>query len=185
MRLYLVRHPPPIVATGTCYGNSDLPVRPQEDAVVVERLLPELPPAALLFSSPLARCAGLAERLAHARGGTPVIYDARLVEMDFGEWELRSWNDIPRAEIDAWCDDCLAYRPGGGETVLEVAQRVATFRSDLERRRVTEAIVICHGGTIRMLQASAYSESVTEMARHAFGMASIISYGSMQILDLP
>jgi alpha-ribazole phosphatase len=183
MRLYLVRHPPPIVSTGTCYGSSDLPVRPQEDAAAAERLLPVLPPTALLFSSPLARCTGLAERLAHARG-TPVIYDARLTEMDFGEWELRSWNDIPRAEIDAWCDHRLTYRPGNGETVLEVAQRVAAFRGDLEQRRVTEAIIICHGGTIRMLQASACSESVAEMGRHAFDMASIISYGSMQILDL-
>lgn len=185
MRLYLVRHAPPVVSTGTCYGRSDLPVLPADTAAAAERLLPQLPRDAALFSSPLVRCADLAERLSRQFNAFPVIFDTRLVEMDFGAWELRDWNDIPRTDIDAWCENRLAYRPGGGETVLEVAQRVLAFRHDLERNQVAQAVVVCHAGTIRMLQASACFESVADIARHAFGIPSTVGYGELQILDLP
>lgn len=183
MRLYLVRHPPPVVMTGICYGSSDLPVLPEEDAAAAQRLLQQLPPSAALYSSPLARCVGLATILSRKFDTAPVIFDQRLVEMDFGAWELHDWNDIPRTEIDAWCENRLRYRPGGGETVLEVAQRVLSFRRDLEQRATREAVVVCHAGAIKMLQASACCETVADIARHAFDMRSTIGYGELQILD--
>lgn len=47
--------------------------------------------------------------------------------MGFGAWEMRAWNAIPRAEVDAWAADLLHYRPDGGENVLDMACRVAAF----------------------------------------------------------
>ena len=44
-------------------------------------------------------------------------FDARLAELDFGHWEMQSWDGIPRAEVDAWAADVAHYRPGGGESV--------------------------------------------------------------------
>jgi alpha-ribazole phosphatase len=185
MRLYLVRHPPTVVAAGVCYGSTDLDVLPAEHAAVAERLSPLLPRAARLFSSPLARCAGLATLLADALGSLPPTFDQRLVEMDFGAWEMRAWNDIARGDIDAWCADRLAYRPGGGETVLQVAQRVLSFLRDLETQRTGSAIVVCHAGTVRMLQASASFSAAADVARHAFDQPSSIGYGELHILDFP
>ena len=47
-----------------------------------------------------------------------VRLDARLVELDFGSWEMHHWDTIPRAQIDAWAADVALYRPGDGESVL-------------------------------------------------------------------
>jgi alpha-ribazole phosphatase len=131
MRLYLVRHGRPDVAPGICYGSTDLAVSPQEHARVAAALTPLLPELAPVFSSPLRRCSELASRLALSLGSGNVIYDERLVEMHFGDWEMRAWDDIPRAHIDAWAGNVAAYQPGGGECVLQVAQRVRAFHDEL------------------------------------------------------
>lgn len=182
MHLYLIRHPRPIVAPNVCYGRTDLAVDEAELASVKDALLPLLPQQARIFSSPLRRCAALAVRVAQALDCTPV-YDERLCEMHFGEWEMQSWDDIPRADIDAWTNDLTGYRPGGGETVLEVAQRVRAFRDDLAGLDVEHVVVICHAGTIRLLSACEHGLSVPEMARYAAQKAHRIRYGELLIVD--
>lgn len=152
MELILVRHPQPDVAPGICYGSSDIPAAAAALAEGYAQLAAELTPALAagmrLYSSPLRRCTGLAALLG---GFTP---DARLVEMDFGAWELRAWSDIPHNEVDAWAADLLDYRPGGGETVREVAARVQSFLDELRH----DAIIVCHAGTIRLISAMAAGE---------------------------
>lgn len=183
MRLYLVRHPQPLVAADLCYGSTDLAVAEQEHARVLSCLLPDLPQAAPLFSSPLQRCAALANRIAVAHGGAAVTHDARLAEMHFGAWELRAWSDIPRTEIDAWADDLVGYRPGGGESVLQMAQRVHAFHDDLMRLRPESAIVVCHAGTIRLLLACQRALALAEMALYAAQTRHKIAYGEVTVLD--
>ena len=98
MRLHLVRHPKPLIESGICYGWLDCPA---EDArSVAGMLLAELPCGLPVWSSPLRRCRELAAYL-HAR---PMI-DDRLAEMHFGAWVGQRWDDIPRAELDAWAAD--------------------------------------------------------------------------------
>ncbi len=174
MRLYLVRHPQPVIDAGICYGSSDLPVLAQEHERAVARLQAELPRQAHLFSSPLLRCAELAQRLARQLDCNTLVFDRRLVEMDFRNWEGRRWDDIARTEIDAWCDDPLAYRPGGGESVLEVAERVIAFYRELQQYEIAQATVICHAGTIRMLQACARHASAATVGQDAFENRSTI-----------
>ncbi|HJW55981.1 MAG TPA: histidine phosphatase family protein [Burkholderiaceae bacterium] len=190
MRLFLIRHPEPQVAPATCYGNSDLPVSPQAHARAWAALHPQLnnntlgTPGTPLFSSPLRRCAELADMLGDTLGGKPVTMDARLKEMHFGTWELRRWSDIARAEIDAWADDVLTYRPGGGETVMEVAERVQAFQRDLMHRQLEQAIVVCHAGTIRMFLALQHGLPLAAAAQHAARHPHAIGYGELTILDI-
>ena len=184
MRLYLIRHPKPIVAPDTCYGSSDLAIAPQEHARVSEALISTLPKGIPIYSSPLRRCAELAQAIADALGCAPVIFDARLVEMHFGDWELRAWSDISRMEIDAWASDMVAYRPGGGESVIQMAQRVRAFHDDLLRQRIECAIVVCHAGTIRLSLACQRGLSLAEMASHAAQTPHSIAFGEVLALDL-
>jgi alpha-ribazole phosphatase len=190
MRLILVRHPLPLVAPGVCYGSSDLPAAQDDIQRVHAALLASasIPPGTPVYASPLQRCAVLAGRL-----GVHTL-DARLAEMDFGAWELRSWDDIPRAEIDAWAADLANYRPGGGESVLQVAARVAAFRAELLDRSKHEhdhghrrAAIICHAGTIRLLMAlEAGLEAglpLDEIALRAAAAPHKIAYGETVILE--
>jgi alpha-ribazole phosphatase len=174
MRLYLVRHLPPLVDAGVCYGRTDLATDPAAQALALPALRAALPDAPI-YSSPLQRCAVLADAL-----GGPVTFDARLAELDFGAWEMQRWDDIARAEIDAWAADVVFYRPGGGESVADMAARIAGFCADVD---VPEAIVICHAGAIRLCMAHRDGLSVPEMAKAAAAHPHRIGYGEIVILD--
>lgn len=172
-----------MVAAGICYGCTDVAVAAGERQRILSSLLPALPHQAPLFSSPLQRCAGLAAELAGALGGEPPILDARLQEMNFGYWEMRAWDDIPHAEVDAWAADPARYRPGDGESVLQAAQRVRAFHDELMQLRPDGAIVVCHAGTIRLLLACRQALPATEIALHAARTPHIIAYGKLLVVD--
>jgi len=180
MSLILVRHPQPLVASGICYGRTNLAVAPEEQARKLAALIKTLPENAALFSSPLQRCAGIASQLPQQ----PVILDARLVEMDFGAWEMQPWDDIPRADIDAWAADLIEYHPGGGESLLQMAARVQDFYADFQRQQGADSsIIICHAGTIRLLCAFHAGLPLRDAALHAAQTPHKIAYGASVILS--
>ena len=107
-RIYLIRHPRPEVDAGICYGRSDLGLA--EDAqACAQGLLPLLPKDIAIYASPLSRCRHLAEQLHPSPH-----YDQRLLEIDFGQWEMQAWHNIARSAFDAWAADPLDYVPPGG-----------------------------------------------------------------------
>jgi alpha-ribazole phosphatase len=183
MRLLLVRHPPPSIAPGICYGSTDLAVAPNELARVVAALSNTLPTGVPLFSSPLRRCSDLANALAASLGAAAPTVDARLAELDFGAWEMRRWDAIARAEIDAWAVDVVHCRPGGGESVLAMAARVRSWHADLLRLGHASAIVVCHAGTMRLLACCDGGLSLRDMALQAASQRHDIAYGSVVLLD--
>lgn len=205
MRLYLIRHPQPVVAAGVCYGSSDIIVTPQECERVVNAFTSDmtnepanewcngsmnglatssvlLPRGLPIYSSPLRRCAGLAQQLYARLDGVSLSFDPRLEEMGFGAWELRAWDDIARSEVDAWAQDVTGYRPGGGESVMDMAQRVGAFYQEAQVAG-GERIVVCHAGTIRLLLACRQGGSVESIAQRAGQVQVKVGYGQMVMLD--
>ena len=57
--------------------------------------------------------------------------DDRLAEMNFGDWEGRPWDSIPRLEIDAWAADVAGYAPPGGESPRDLQRRALDFVASL------------------------------------------------------
>jgi alpha-ribazole phosphatase len=178
MRCYLVRHPKPLVPGNTCYGSTDLTVHPDEQASVMAALFRTHPKGLPLFYSPLERCAGLAAGLADALGCASLNLDPRLVEMDFGKWELCAWDDIPRNEIDAWAGDTAFYRPGNAENVFDMARRIQAFHGELMRLQ-QDCIVICHAGPIRALLACRHHASIEQIAHVAAATPSQVGFGEV------
>jgi alpha-ribazole phosphatase len=180
VNLYLVRHLAPQVGPGVCYGQTDLPVDPALQAAALPALRAQLPDGAAIYSSPLQRCA----QLAAALGGSAVRIDPRLAELDFGSWEMRHWDDIARTEIDAWACDVAMARPGGAESVYDMALRIDAFFTDLIKAPEASVIVICHAGTIRLLTARLRGLSPVDMARAAAERAHHIAYGAIISLNV-
>jgi alpha-ribazole phosphatase len=181
VKLHLVRHPQPAIAPGLCYGASDVAVDEAELARVHASLRAAgLPGTLPVYASPLQRCALLARRLQpHS-----LHLDARLAEMDFGSWELRAWDAIPRHEVDAWAADLLHDRPGGAECVLDVARRVAAFIVDLRQAGHAQAVLVCHAGTIRLLSAMRAGLPLEEAALNAARSPHRIAYGAVFVLEV-
>jgi alpha-ribazole phosphatase len=178
MRLHLVRHLAPLVDAGVCYGRTDLATDPAAQILALPALRAALPRDVPIYSSPLQRCLVLAEALA----GNAVIVDTRLAELDFGSWEMQRWDAIPRTGIDAWAEDVAAYRPGGGESVDDMAARIAGFYADILQSNASEAIVVCHAGAIRLLSARAAGMDPQQMARAAAAHPHRIAYGEIVTL---
>jgi alpha-ribazole phosphatase len=183
MRLHLIRHPPPEIEAGICYGRSDIPARTGEAEKLIDTLLPSLPARSPVFSSPLQRCSELAVRLADALHAPAPVHDMRLAEMHFGEWELRGWDAISRADIDAWAADLVSYRPGGGENIIEVAARLHAFLEDAKGMRADDIIVVTHAGVIRLLLEIGNGADVKAAALAAARTRRDIGYGELVVLD--
>ena len=146
MILHLIRHPRPLIEPGVCYGSLDVAAENAEAHAA--RLRAELPPGLPLWSSPLQRCRALAEAL-HAAPR----FDARLAEMDFGDWEGRLWDAIPRQQLDAWAADVAGYAPPGGESPLALQARALALVEALQALDLPDAVLITHAGVMRVLVA--------------------------------
>lgn len=169
MRLWLIRHPPPAVLPGTCYGATDLPLA-DDPAVHATALRPLLPTGVPVYSSPLTRC----RRLAQALHPAPV-FDARLRELDFGAWEMRPWDSLDRTLLDAWAADPFHFIPPGGEAVASLRARVADFLVGLPG----EAILVVHAGVIKVCAAELAGEEDWFSLRFDYGKASLIENGRL------
>lgn len=141
--MILLRHPTPDVAPGTCYGRLDIGVAKGAGREIA-RALDRLGPVTRLYSSPARRCTALSGAIGRARG-VEVVADARLLELDFGDWEGRLWRGIDRAETDLWTSDSFNRRPPGGESFAELSARVRAALTEIG----DDAVVVTHAGPIR------------------------------------
>lgn len=145
--VWLVRHAVPLIAPGTCYGRLDMPADATATQQAAEALAAALPTGTVVWSSPRKRCTALANALLSLRPDLSYRQDARLAEMDFGGWEGRAWDALPRAALDAWTADFAHHTPGGGESVAVFMARVAAAWDTLPPDG--PVAWIAHGGVAR------------------------------------
>lgn len=98
-----------------------------------------------VWTSSLSRCRRVGEVLVTL--GFAHRVDDRLREMDFGHWDGRLWDDIPRQQIDEWIEDFAGHAPGCGEALADVIARAREFVHDTAEDRV----IVGHAGWISAL----------------------------------
>ena len=82
-----------------------------------------------VVSSPLQRAMETATAIATALD-CGVDVDDRLIEMDYGEWDERSFGDFPAEDLARWRRDA-SFAPPGGESLVDVGARVAPLCESL------------------------------------------------------
>ncbi|HEY6899774.1 MAG TPA: alpha-ribazole phosphatase family protein [Puia sp.] len=151
--IYLIRHTTPAVDKGICYGQTDLGITPTFDAEaeVIRGVLPEPGVIGSVYSSPLQRCTLLARHLFPTTG---LSLRPSLMELHCGEWEMRHWDDLPREEIDPWMADFVNIRVPGGESYVDLHDRVTRCWMEITSGAAERsAAVVAHGGVIRSILA--------------------------------
>jgi len=148
MEIYIIRHTTPDIEKGICYGQSDLDVANSFESEVSQILRKVTSNTdTKVYSSPLKRCTKLASKFSNE-----IITDDRLMEINFGDWELKKWDDIPRKESDPWMNDFVNVTTPNGETYKEMFQRVNEVFSEITSKNEAKKIIIAtHGGVIRCI----------------------------------
>ncbi|ARV13896.1 alpha-ribazole phosphatase [Polaribacter sp. SA4-12] len=148
MEIILIRHTTPKIAKGICYGQADLDITD----TFLEEIKPIIKEVSvnndeiIYYSSPLKRCKKLAEKLSNK-----VIFDDRLKELDFGDWELQNWNDINKEELDHWMNNFVKVATTNGESYLDLHARTTDFLLDIAKQKHKKVVIITHAGVIRSL----------------------------------
>ena len=166
-----IRHTSVDVEPGTCYGQTDVPLKDtfvQEAEIVKDKLSHELIDAA--YCSPLSRCV----RLARFCGFEHPIIDPRLMEMNFGDWEMKKYDEIDDPRLQLWYDDFLNFVPTGGESSMQQRDRLKSFLDDLKKRHSdtpgATIAVFTHGGIIihamTLLQGMTYPEAFAHQPKY-------------------
>ena len=138
------RHARPSGVEGRCIGRTDVQVDRRKSKRLAHRIRAwarRHGAARVVITSQLQRGADVGRWL--ARWGWQHRLDARLLELDFGDWDGCDWAAVPLAQIDAWCADFAHHRAGGSEPVVALLARCAAFIEDSP-----EACVVGHAGWI-------------------------------------
>lgn len=150
MVVHLLRHTVPEIEKGICYGQADVGLANSfaKELATIQSKVNDLPIDGF-FSSPLQRCAILAQALCTSE--KQVHYDKRLMELDFGQWELKKWDEIsPSNEAKKWFADYVNESCPGGESYQDLLQRVKEFLTYIKTfATLNEPLVVTHAGVIR------------------------------------
>ena len=183
-RLLLVRHTAVDVSyAGRCYGATDLDLS-QEGHAHVHEVAAEIAvyKPHRVYHSGLQRTVRLAQAIAqqHSAEKTAVIADTRLAEMNFGEWEGKSWDAIYAAghDIARLMHEPETFAAPGGETAFAMRDRVLAWFEGVPRDGIT--VAVAHGGPIAVLRGVLTGTSPVDWPALMPGLGEIVALDDEQ-----
>ena len=178
MELYLIRHTSVAVPRGVCYGATDVALNDtfEEEAEAVKARLEGMEFDAV-FTSPLSR----AVRLAAYCNYPDAERDDRIRELDFGEWEMRSFDDLYKDDerFREWCEgDYVNLSAPGGESLALQMERFMRFVEEKKKQGHPRIAAFCHGGIL------ACGLIMSGQATRENALAAVPPYGSIVVLTI-
>lgn len=146
MIVYFIRHTTPDIEKGICYGQADIEVSndfEDESDFLIKKLA--YVDTDVVISSPLKRCTQLARKI-----NPKFSTNETIKELNFGDWELVAWNDIPESETMPWMNDFVNVSVPNGESYLDLYKRIIDF---YEQLNTNNTLVVTHAGVIRSILA--------------------------------
>lgn len=153
--IYLVRHGDTLWNKQKRYqGRSDtaLSTHGIRKVHVLAKGLKNIKPD-VVYCSELRRARQTAQILIGGKGLTPCP-DARLNEINFGQWEGRSAEELFALRDPAFSafSKGRCVKPSGGESAQAMRRRVGQFWRDCLKRHVREDVmIVSHAGPIKMI----------------------------------
>ncbi len=139
---------------------------------------------AAIYSSPLDRALSTAAPLAHTLA-IPVEERDELAEIDYGEWDGKSVDEVSRdhhVAYERWTADPAWNPPPGGETAVALAQRVTRVIEQIDlAHRDGNVLVVSHKASIRVALCALLGVDVGRF-RYRFGCpvgsVTIVEFGA-------
>lgn len=160
--VWLVRHGQTVYNLERRYQSwSDTPLTDygMRQARLLARRLQRLP-FDMVLVSPVERSRATARLLLAERSAVPVVEAAAWAETNHGRWEGLTYKEVlarfPGEAQARWAEG-IHGRAGGGESLAEVAQRVAGAWHDLqERYPAGRVLVVTHATPIQLVIAQSF-----------------------------
>jgi alpha-ribazole phosphatase len=114
-----------------------------------------------VFCSDLKRCRETLD-IVYPNSPDKVIFDDRLREMDFGDWEGQTYEQLRHSSTyRGWLDDPHSITPPRGESWAHFNARLEEFmeiltcfkKEENNGHSVSSVLIITHGGVIRQLSS--------------------------------
>ena len=173
--LYFVRHGQTIwnVENKIC-GATDIALTDLGHQQAIEtgkKILEEGIQADEILYSPLVRAAETARHISEVTG-IPARMEPRLIEQDFGKWEStpRDGADFRKAK------EQFLSRFEGGESMLQVAQRIYNLLDDLKAEKEKTYILVAYNGIARVVQSYFYEMTNEEYAFFGVRNCAVVRY---------
>lgn len=131
-------------------GQADPPLAEagRKQARRLGRTLSRYPRVDHVIASPLQRATETAEL---AFPGHRVVTDPRLMELDFGRFEGRTFEENAADPAwAAWTEDAFLRAPPGGESYTQLRERVVAWFGAIPSNG-SDIAAVSHSGTIQML----------------------------------
>ena len=170
MQIFVIRHTTLNIAKNICYGQTEVPLASTflEEVAAIKEKLPAKFEA--VYCSTLLRCKALATELKY----TPIVFDERLMEYNFGNWENTKWNNINPIELDTWMEDFVNIAAPNGENVLNLYSRVESFLNELKGKPFENVLLITHSGVIRCIWVYLLQLPLANMFKIPIGFGEIL-----------
>lgn len=172
MQITFIRHTRVDVPKGIVYGQTDVKLA-ETYRSEFEHIRSELQTKQYdaVYSSPLSRCKLLAENINNCPN---IQFDNRLMELNFGNWEGKKWDDIYKTD-KSWFDNYLTQACPGGESNIDLMHRCKDFLIHLfEEHNKANILIISHGGPIRAMLATIDKMSAEESFNQKINYGQII-----------
>ena len=173
--LYFVRHGQTIwnVENKIC-GATDIALTDLGHQQAIEtgkKILEEGIQADEILYSPLVRAAETARHISEVTG-IPARMEPRLMEQNFGKWEStpRDGAGFRKAK------EQFLSRFEGGESMLQVAQRIYNLLDDLKAEKEKTYILVAHNGIARVVQSYFYEMTNEEYAFFGVRNCAVVRY---------
>lgn len=150
MKIYLLRHTTLDIENDIFYGQSDVNVSQNffnEVGLIRKKLKRKKIDLKKMqvFVSPLKRCVKLADEFFNN-----YEEDTRLKELNFGDWEMKSFRKIPEFEIKSWEKDLMNYKIPNGESNAQFFNRLSSFCNE-KINGSKDIFIVAHAGTINCI----------------------------------
>ena len=124
-----------------------------------------------ILHSPLIRAADTAKHISEITG-IPMRTEPRLTEQRFGKWE-----GTPRTAADfKAAKELFATKHDGGESTLQLAQRIFNLLDELKKDSDKTYILVAHNGIARVVHAYFNDLSNSEYASFGIKNCEILKY---------
>ncbi|MGF7185780.1 alpha-ribazole phosphatase [Desulfitispora alkaliphila] len=166
--LYLIRHGETEWNIAQRYqGHTDVglsDVGREQTQLVAKRLKEQ--GVDIVYSSDLVRAHDTAKQIG-LETGAEVIVNSDLRELNFGEWEGKTFTEIQNEYgdlVERWYRDPVNLLIPGGEKFTDLRQRSSDFVGKiLEDNKGKRIAVVSHGGTIRTIICGLLDISLTKI----------------------